>query len=288
MSFKYITKYSSPNYTPANQVLATFGRKRTIEAIAIHWWGDPKQNPKFENIISHLCNKASGVSAHFVATGTGRQVACLVDLPNASWATNSANPYTISIECDPRARAEDYDTVAELIAQLRSIYGGIPLVPHNKFVATACPGAYSLDKLNKIAATKKVSKADDWGKVSNKDTITTKTETKTEAVKFGSVTKDDLTLPKGETKVSIKGEDGVRTIKYTVTYTNGKETKRVVSSDSITKAPVNQVTLVGQYVAPEAPEKPSTDGFNENDRTTLQNIWKAVQSLLDMLRGIFK
>lgn len=155
MSYNYLKQHNSPNYTPASQAMATWGRPRTVEAIAIHWWGDPNQNPTFEGVISTLCNPNRGASAHFVATGTGRRVACLVDLDNASWATNSANPYTISIECDPRCRDEDYDVIAELIAELRVAYGrDLPLVPHRQFVATACPGNYDLNRLNALSKAK--------------------------------------------------------------------------------------------------------------------------------------
>jgi hypothetical protein len=118
MSYNYLTQYNSPNYTPANEARSVWGRARTIEAIAIHHWGDPNTNPTFEGVINVLCNPSRQASAHFVATGTGRRVACLVNIPDASWATNSANPYTISIECDPRCRDEDYDVVAEMLQQL--------------------------------------------------------------------------------------------------------------------------------------------------------------------------
>ena len=104
MAYKYETQYNSPNYTPASRVQATWGVPRTFKAIAIHWWGDPNQGPTYEGVIATLCNPNRGASAHFVATGTGRRVAQLVNLADASWATNSANPYTISIECDPRCR----------------------------------------------------------------------------------------------------------------------------------------------------------------------------------------
>lgn len=170
MAYKYETQYNSPNYTPESQVYATWGRGRTIEAIAIHWWGDPNQGPTYEGVISTLCNPSRGASAHFVATGTGRRVAQLVNFNDASWATNSANPYTLSIECDPRCRNEDYDVVAELIAQIRQVYGNLPLVPHRQFIATACPGNYDLNRLNAIAATKIARPEDDWGVVSNKPT----------------------------------------------------------------------------------------------------------------------
>lgn len=152
--YQYITQYNSPNFTPKDKVKATYGRARTIEAIAIHWWDAPEKNPSFEGVIQTLCNPARQASAHFVATGTGRRVACLVDLPNASWATNNANPFTISIECDPRCRAEDYDVIAELIAELRREYGNLPLVPHKQFKATACPGNYDLNRLSEEANKK--------------------------------------------------------------------------------------------------------------------------------------
>lgn len=166
MSYNWMTNRTSPNKTIGSQVYATWGRPRTIEAIAIHWWGDPNANPSFDGVVSWLCNPASGSSAHIVATGTNRNVACIVDFGDASWATNSANPYTISIECDPRCRNEDYDVVAEVIAQLRDAYGDLPLVPHKQFVATQCPGNYDLGRLDRLARTKDGS--GDWGTVKNK------------------------------------------------------------------------------------------------------------------------
>jgi len=163
MSFKYETQHNSPNYTPANRAQATWGQPRVVKAIAIHWWGDPNTGPTYEGVIATLVNPNRGASAHYVATGTGRRVACLVAPQDASWATNSANPWTISIECDPRCREEDYDVVAELIANIRSAYGDIPLVPHKQFVATACPGNYNLGELDRRARLKDGS--GDWGVV---------------------------------------------------------------------------------------------------------------------------
>ena len=167
MSYKYETQYNSPNYTPGDQARATWGRPRTIEIVAQHWWGDPNTNPTYEGVIATLCNPSRQASAHFVATGTGRRVACLVDLNNASWATNSANPYSISIEGDPRCRDEDYDVIGELIAELRLIYGDLPIKPHRDFVATACPGNYDLARIDRIAR-EKIKNADinkDFGQI---------------------------------------------------------------------------------------------------------------------------
>ena len=167
MSYKYITQYDSPNFTSAADAPKVWGRPYIVTAIAIHWWGDPSQNPTLQTTVNTLINPNRGASAHFVASGTNREVAQLIDLGNASWATNSANPYTISIECDPRCRDEDYDVVAELISQIRGIYGNIPLVPHRQFVATACPGNYDLGRLDQLANTKDGS--GDWGIVTTKN-----------------------------------------------------------------------------------------------------------------------
>jgi hypothetical protein len=157
MAYNYLTQFDSPNYTPGSQTRAVWGRERKIEAIAIHWWGDPNLKPTFEGIVNYLCRANGSSSAHYVATGTDRRVACLVAPGDNSWATNSANPTTISIECDPRCRDEDYDVVAELIADIRDTYGDIPLVPHKQFVATACPGNYDLGRLDRMANTKVAS-----------------------------------------------------------------------------------------------------------------------------------
>lgn len=154
MSYNYLTQFDSPNYTPASQTRAVWGRDRKVEAIAIHWWGDPKNNPSFEGIVNYLCRANGSSSAHYIATGTDRRVACIVAPGDNAWATNSANPTTIAIECDPRCRPEDYDVVAELIADIRDTYGDIPLVPHKQFVATACPGNYDLGRLDREARNK--------------------------------------------------------------------------------------------------------------------------------------
>lgn len=81
-----------------------------------------------------------------------------------------------------------------------------------------------------------------------------KTETKAEAISFKSIKKNDNTLPKGQKKVSVIGVDGKRTITYEVTYVRGEETERKEVKTKVTKKAINEVTLIGTYVAP----KPST------------------------------
>lgn len=150
MAYTEETQYNSPNFTPAAQVPAIFGRARTIDGITIHHWGDPRTNPTYEGVVSYLCRASGGSSAHAVATGTGRRVAWIIDAVNAAWHSGSAigNATTIGLELDPRCRDEDYDVAAELIADIWKAYGRIlPLYPHKYWSATACPGNYDLVRL---------------------------------------------------------------------------------------------------------------------------------------------
>lgn len=149
MAYSEITQYDSPNFTPHEQTLAVFGMARSIDGVTIHWWNDPAKNPTFEGIIDGFCQEG-GTSAHAVATGTGRRVAWLVNAVDTAWHSGSAkgNATTIGVECDPRTRDEDYDVIAELVADIWIAYNRkLPLYPHNKWTPTRCPGVYSLGRL---------------------------------------------------------------------------------------------------------------------------------------------
>lgn len=166
--YTYITDKDAKNYTPAADSPRVFALARKIEGITIHHWGDPAQNPTFDGIVNYLCNNTRQVSAHYVASGTDRKVACLVNPGDVAWHAGSAwgNARTIGIECDPRARDEDYDVVAELIADIRSAFGDVPLYWHSYFVQTACPGKYDVERLDRLSYTK--YSANEWGKGGNK------------------------------------------------------------------------------------------------------------------------
>ena len=75
--------------------------------------------------------------------------------------------------------------------------------------------------------------------------VTTKEETKTEEVAFQVKEVQNADLPEGTRQVKAAGKKGVRTIVYTVTYTDGVETGRVEKSRTITTPAVDEIVEVG-------------------------------------------
>ncbi|MCX1812365.1 G5 domain-containing protein, partial [Escherichia coli] len=75
-----------------------------------------------------------------------------------------------------------------------------------------------------------------------KVTTTEKDETVTEVIPYTTKTVDNPELEEGITKVKTAGENGIRSIVYKVTYdATGKEINRVEVSNTVTKAPVEEV-----------------------------------------------
>lgn len=93
------------------------------------------------------------------------------------------------------------------------------------------------------------------------DTIETKQESEKEDIPFQSKRENDSTLLKGETKLKQSGKVGVREKIYTITYTNGNETKRELSSNAIVEAPVDEVTSVGTKSPVITPSKNTGSGY---------------------------
>lgn len=169
MGYNYDKSHNSPNYTPSSQARAVFGYDRIIEGITIHHWGDPKLNPQFSGVRDYLCRPNGNSSAHLVVSGTNRSVACIVNYTDVAWHAGSAwgNAKTIGVELDPRARDEDYDVAAEVVADLRAAFGDVPIYWHSYFSNTACPGAWDPVRLDKLSYTK-YSDPKAWGKGGNK------------------------------------------------------------------------------------------------------------------------
>lgn len=156
MAYELITNRDSPNYSTPSSYRQLTGWARQIKGITIHHWDDPAKNPTFTSTVNYLCREGGNTSAHIVATGTNRQVAWIVDAANVAWhaGSNQGNAETIGIECDPRCRDEDYDVVAEVIADIWKAYGVLPLYPHKHWYNTSCPGNWDLNRLNKLALEK--------------------------------------------------------------------------------------------------------------------------------------
>lgn len=146
MSYQLLPFRQSPNYTAGSQTAAFYGRPRTIEFGAGHWWDDPTRFPSFSGVVATLMNPARQASAHAVV-GDG-QVQPLVRDGDTSWATGSANPFTVSIECDPqviymwwaggdKAKAKRiFETLAEYIADKG--WHNLPWKPHKTWMNTGC------------------------------------------------------------------------------------------------------------------------------------------------------
>ena len=139
-AYEYITKFTSPNQN---------ARNTKVKSLTIHHWGARGQ--KFDNVVHWLCQKRAGTSAHYVVEAG--KVACIVDPDRRAWhAGNSrGNHESIGIECRPEATEGDYATVAALIADLRAVYGNIPLKRHKDWTATACPGVWDIQRLDRLA-----------------------------------------------------------------------------------------------------------------------------------------
>jgi N-acetylmuramoyl-L-alanine amidase len=150
MAYELHEEFNSKNYTPGNQADSVWHvGPRVVEYITIHWWGSKGQN--FWDVTNYLCVNNKPTSAHFVAQA--KLVACIVNPDDAAWHAGHpvGNTKTIGIECRPEGTDGDYQTVAELIAYLRGIYGDVPLKPHQYWQNTACPGEWNLARLDQLA-----------------------------------------------------------------------------------------------------------------------------------------
>lgn len=281
MSYNYQTQYDSPNFTPARLAPATFGMERKIEGITIHHWGDPATNPTFEGVVNYLCRPNGNTSAHYVATGTGRKVACIVAPGDVAWHSGNAwgNARTIGIELDPRARDEDYDVAAELVADIRSAFGDVPIYWHSYFTATACPGRWNPYRLDELSYTKYSHKTD-WGKGGNKNQPLPAPAPEPSKPLY-KVLKDSKQVgayaeeanawrgfkQHNATKITFDGKDVTATL------------KKKYEQESPTTTPPEDGG--GMPVA----EKPD---YSEENNVLLKQILSIVQELLNKVKEIFK
>ena len=114
--------------------------------IVIHWYGDPNTAGDVHATARYLAG-VTHASVNYVA-GQGH-VYCLINPTQMAYAqgdgaNGDGNTHGISIECDPRMRPEDLETVAQVIAKIRRDFGvNFPLRRHNEFTSTQCCGVWA-------------------------------------------------------------------------------------------------------------------------------------------------
>lgn len=147
MKYIDIADYNSVSFTPEERVtIVTSGEEtvevldKSVDTIVIHHWGNDGQS--FDQVCSFL--QSSPVSsAHFVVE-SGR-CAQLVDIKNIAWHSGNwdANVRSIGIECRPEMSPEDFETVAQVIADLEVYYNrSFYINGHLDYYNTECPGRW--------------------------------------------------------------------------------------------------------------------------------------------------
>ena len=108
-------------------------------AIVIHHWGADGQS--HQGVVDYLCRADGNSSAHYVASD-GRVTQLVHDYDRAWHAGPEGNPRGIGIECRPEMSEGDVETVARLVAAIRSEWGNLPLRGHRDYMSTDCPGRW--------------------------------------------------------------------------------------------------------------------------------------------------
>lgn len=141
----------SPNFTPGPQTAAVYGRPRSIQGGAGHWWNTPELAGTHDGIVSYMANAARQAAPHAVLSA-GRVTEMVRD-GDTAWCTSNANPITYAIEIDPRIMYrwgygnpstaqrnlgnQIFETLCEYIADKG--YHNLPWKPHNVWApGTAC------------------------------------------------------------------------------------------------------------------------------------------------------
>lgn len=123
---------ASPNYSQ--------GRPAGDPTVIVcHHWGADGQT--HQGVVDYLCRSGGNSSAHYVASA-GRVTQLVSDRDRAWHAGPAGNPRGIGIECRPEMSEADVETVATLIAAIRSEHGNLPVRGHRDYMSTACPGRW--------------------------------------------------------------------------------------------------------------------------------------------------
>ncbi len=85
-----------------------------------------------------------------------------------------------------------------------------------------------------------------------------KNVTETQAIAFGKKETKSATLVEGETKTTTKGTAGSKSVKYVLTFLDGKLSTKKLVTTTVVKAPVDELVTVGTKPKPETPTADDT------------------------------
>lgn len=98
-----------------------------------------------------------------------------------------------------------------------------------------------------------------------------KEETKEETIAFETVNKDDNSLNKGTTKVSVEGENGTKKVTYEVTYINDEEDSREKLKEETIKEPKDKIVLNGTKIETNSGSQSSSNTGSTSSSNTSGN-----------------
>lgn len=111
------------------------------------------------------------------------------------------------------------------------------------------------------------------------------TETATETVPFQSIKQEDSSLFIGETKVIQTGINGVRTNTYSVSFIDGMETNRELTSSVVTTTPIDEIIAVGTKQPIAIIGGFTLKEFSVGDEPVCDNGWGSYKTITMKLIG---
>jgi N-acetylmuramoyl-L-alanine amidase len=233
VAYKYYTHKDATNFTPYAEVPRVFGFPRVITNVTLHHWGDPEQNryQTAAGIVDWFCGGGAPTSAHEVISAG--EVWCIVDHMNAAWANGNAkgNAQSVTLECNPRMSREDFETVAERVADIWIMHDRIiQVTEHRDWFNTACPGRWS--KTNVTARAMQYYEA----KRGKKTMVTTVAQKIVENKKEGTIVADAISDLRD---TWLPGKEGVRHpgINHTALMNASLQAQRI--ADALTPGQAN-------------------------------------------------
>jgi len=88
--------------------------------------------------------------------------------------------------------------------------------------------------------------------------VDVKNVTEIQAIAFGKKETESATLIKGQTRTTTKGTAGAKSVKYVLTYLDGKLITKKLLTATVVKQPVDELVTVGTKPKPEEPTTDTT------------------------------